>query len=294
MGCCTGLSDISLFPKPEYHFENYAELSIERQRLLFIPKNSSNGQNEYIPCFFTNMVYIGFRPNFLIYFHGNAEDIFLISSLMNILEFSLNMTIISVEYPGYSIYQNARNTNQNTRDIILKDSLIVYDKIKEIFGISDNNIFILGRSIGSVPATYLASKRNPGGLFLVSAFTSIKEIVNNHSFNFGGIFVKVEFEPIIYIKDVKCPILLIHGIKDDLIPFYHTKKLFNEIKSEIKECNFIKEMTHNKYDPYEDIVEPIKTFLKKYKLIKNINIFIFNLKNIKEFDIPINFKKYYK
>ena len=294
MGCCSDLSDISLFPKPEYHFENYAELSKERQRLLFIPKTVSNGQIDYIPCFFNNSVYIGFRPNFLIFFHGNGEDIFLISNLMNVLESSLKMTVISVEYPGYSIYRNQANTNQNIRDIILNDSLIVYDKIKEIFAISDNSIFILGRSIGCVPATHLASKRNPGGLFLVSAFTSIKEVVNNHSFNLGGIFVKAEFETNKYIKDVKCPILLIHGIKDKLIPFEHSNKLFNEIKSEIRECHFVEEMTHDKYDPYEDIIAPIDSFLKKYKLIKNIRIFDFDLDDIKEFIIPINLNNYYK
>ena len=294
MGCCSGLSNFSFFPVPSYNFQKQAEISIELQKILFIPKSLSNNEIDYIPCIFSNIIFTGFRSNFLILFHGNAEDIFLMNNFANTLELYLKMNVIVVEYPGYSIYKVPKNDKGYIDDIILQDSLIVYDKIKEIFGISDNNIFILGRSIGCAPATYLASKRNPGGLFLVSAFTSIKDIIDDHSFNLGGIFVNSSFETIKYIKDVTCPILLIHGMKDSLIPAEHSKRLSNEIKGNLKECLFRDEMTHNKYDPYKDIFIPINTFLDKNKLIKNKGYHEFDLKTIKEFKVPDKFNNYIK
>ena len=163
-----------------------------------------------------------------------------------------------------------------------------------MFGINDENIFILGRSIGSAPASYLASKRNPGGLFLISAFTSIKDVINNHSFNLGGIFIKSSFETKKYINNVNCPILLIHGVKDTLIPSEQSKNLYNQIKGKIKECLLREDMTHNKYKLYEDIIIPISSFLEKHNLIKNKVNREFNLKDIKEFKVPFKFKDYIK
>ena len=294
MGCCNGLSNFSLFPIPLYEYGKHAEISIERQKILFIPKTLLNGEIDYIPCFFSNIIQIGFRPNFLILFHGNAEDIFLVSNFANAIELYIKMNVVVVEYPGYSIYKTSKSNEGNIEEIILNDSLIVYDKIKEVFGINDENIFILGRSIGSAPASYLASKRNPGGLFLISAFTSIKDVINNHSFNLGGIFIKSSFETKKYINNVNCPILLIHGVKDTLIPSEQSKNLYNQIKGEIKECLLREDMTHNKYKLYEDIIIPISSFLEKHNLIKNKVNREFNLKDIKEFKVPFKFKDYIK
>ena len=294
MGCCSGLSNFSLFPIPSYEYGKQAEISIERQKILFIQKTLLNGEIDYIPCFFSNIIQIGYRPNFLILFHGNAEDIFLVSNFATAFELYIKMNVIVVEYPGYSIYKMSKNNEGNIEEIILNDSLIVYDKIKEIFGINDENIFIFGRSIGSAPASYLASKRNPGGLFLVSAFTSIKEVVNNHSFNLGGIFIKSSFETIKYINNVRCPVLLIHGMKDNLIPSEHSRSLYNQIKGGIKECILRDDMTHNKYKIYEDIIIPINSFLEKNNLIKNKLYKEFNLKDIKEFKVPFKFNDYIK
>ena len=294
MGCCSGLSNFSLFPIPSYDYGKYAELSIERQKILFIPKTSLNGELDYIPCFFSNIIQRGFHPNFLILFHGNAEDIFLVANLANNIEAYMEMNVVVVEYPGYSIYKTSVNNEGNIEEIILNDSLIVYDKIKEIFGINDENIFIFGRSIGSAPASYLASKRNPGGLFLISAFTSIKDVVNNHSFNLGGIFIKRSFETTKYINNVRCPVLLIHGAKDTLIPFEQSKSLYKQIKSEKKEYFLRDDMTHNKYKLYEDIINPINSFLEKHNLIKNKRWIQINLKDIKEFKVPFKFNDYIK
>ena len=67
--------------------------------------------------------------NFLIFFHGNAEDIFLASKMAEPLRLKFNINIIIVEYPSYSIYSYQKiNT-----DILLENTLIVCDVIKEYF-----------------------------------------------------------------------------------------------------------------------------------------------------------------
>lgn len=59
---------------------------------------------------------------------------------------------------------------------ILDDALYAYDYINLVLGIEESNIIIFGRSMGSGPATHVASKRNPASLLLMSSFKSIRDI----------------------------------------------------------------------------------------------------------------------
>ena len=73
-----------------------------------------------------------------------------------------------MEYPGYGPYKGSARA-----DRIERDSQIVYDFLMEK-GVQQNNILVMGRSIGTGPATYLASRNKIGVLILMSAYTSIK------------------------------------------------------------------------------------------------------------------------
>lgn len=57
--------------------------------------------------------------------------------------------------------------------------MTVYEYLTEDFGIDEKNIIVFGRSIGSGPATYLASVKNPGMLVLMSPFTSIIDVAGS-------------------------------------------------------------------------------------------------------------------
>ena len=79
---------------------------------------------------------------------------------------------VIVEYPGYSIYKDKKQEPKQIYD----DSLAVFDWLNNNLKIDKSNIFIYGRSLGTSPAIYLSSKIQPKALFLLSAFTSIKDI----------------------------------------------------------------------------------------------------------------------
>jgi len=81
-------------------------------------------------------------------------------------------------------------------------------------GFTENNIMIFGRSMGSGPATLLASKYHPRSLILMSAYTSIKHVAQNVAGKFLGFFVANHFNNIDRIKEVDCPTIFIHGKAD--------------------------------------------------------------------------------
>ena len=167
------------------------------------------------------------------------------------------MNIILVEYPKYLIYLS---NNMEPRQIY-DNSLRVYDWLPLKIKIPTKNIFIYSRSLGISLAIYLSSQRNVNTLFLISAFTTMKDIGNDNycSWLFEDIFPSINF-----IEQGKCPILLIHGMKDKLISFEHSQKLEKRAKMGINKCVSLQLnniMTHNEYDIQKYIIEHIYYFM---------------------------------
>ena len=96
-----------LFPSPKFNFERALEYDDE---LIFIPK--PNEKESYIPCLFLINAVKKISEKFLIFFHGNAEDIFGARDICEKLKEKLQMNIIIVEYPTYSIYNYETDTNK--------------------------------------------------------------------------------------------------------------------------------------------------------------------------------------
>jgi fermentation-respiration switch protein FrsA (DUF1100 family) len=129
-----------------------------------------------------------------------------------------------VEYPGYGEYDGAPNEEQ-----ICKDSVRVFDFLTQVLKINPDSITVLGRSMGSGPSIHLCSKRDPANLILVSPYTSIKNVSKELIGNFmGSLLIKERFSNISKIHNVGCPILLIHGKKDKLVPHSHSQSLAKE------------------------------------------------------------------
>ena len=130
-----------------------------------------------------------------------------------------------MEYPGYSIYPG-----EPTEDAILQDIEPVWNFVTKIMNFENEDILVMGRSIGSGPASHFASQNNCGALVLISAFTSLKCVTK---YNFGSIassLVNQRFDNQAKMPFVKCPCLFIHGKEDTLIPFEQSKLLYSRYR----------------------------------------------------------------
>lgn len=276
------ITNLFIFRKPNFEKKDYENvISNFSDKLIFIQKRKESiSADNYIPClYFKNPK----SSNFLIYFHGNSEDIFQIEHYGLNFRSYLEMNVIMVEYPGYSLYMDD-NPEPNK---FFSDSLIVYDWIKETFKISDKQIFVCGRSLGTSPSIYLSSHRDPQALFLISAFTSMKNIGYDKNLS---IFIEPIFRSINHIKCVKAPILFIHGEKDPLISDSHSKMLKDEVLqkglAKIVELDKRPNMTHNEFNMKKDIMMPIIKFLNTHNISFSEN----NKINIEENKINQLFK----
>ena len=249
-----------LYPSPKFNPQNISPYINE---ILLIPK--PNSPFPYIPTLYLPFIQTTAKSSYishcssslLILFHSNGEDLISSRIFANKLRIQLQINILIVEYPGYSLYNTSKNC-----ETVLEDTLIVYDYIlTKIPNVNVSNIYIIGRSIGTAPAIYLSSKRKVGMLFLISPFTSIKAVAGN-MFGFLKLFVSERFVNGNYIQDVKCPVLFIHGYKDKMIPYNETLLLKDKLNGIYEVC-IQSNMTHNEFNVESDIIQPIKEFIER-------------------------------
>ncbi|NQV54008.1 MAG: alpha/beta hydrolase [Flavobacteriales bacterium] len=124
----------------------------------------------------------------------------------------LGYDVVMVDYRGFG-----KSTGKRSEDAIKSDLQIVYDKIKEL--VPEKYIVVYGRSLGSGFAAKLASSNNPRMLILESPYYSMKRTAKRYlPFMPLTIIMKFPIRTYVWLKYVDCPIRIIHGTNDKLIP----------------------------------------------------------------------------
>ena len=165
--------------------------------------------------------------------HGNAEDA--ANSLFALRYLARRgFTVACVDYPGYGLSDGTPDEEGCYRNVHR-----LYDWLVEKHGFRPEDIIVDGFSIGTGPATELAATKPVGGLVLEAPFLSAPRVVTRIR-----ILPIDPFPNIKVIKDVKCPVLVIHGTDDSVIPHGHGKELF-ELANEPKRFIPVEGANHN-------------------------------------------------
>lgn len=150
----------------------------------------------------------------VLYSHGNGEDIGSNREWLTELH-GRGFAVFAYEYRGYGTSDGKASEEHAYRDI---DA--AYDYLTGTLQVPPERIILFGRSVGSGPSVDLAARRKVGGLVLEAAFTSAWRVVTR-----VGILPCDRFVNIDKIPKVTCPVLIIHGRKDGIVPFSHGPKL---------------------------------------------------------------------
>ncbi len=191
------------FPPPEKYADDLPDLQ-------FL-KNKSGQQMA--------VIYKKARPNMptLLWSHGNAEDISLAQSYIEFLNDN-GYGVLIYDYPGYGLSDGSPSESGCYTSIET-----AWKHLTETLKIPQESLFIVGQSVGSGPSVWLAEKHKPAGLVLISPFQSINRV----PFNINP-FPYDRFPNIKRIANVSCPLLVIHGDKDEVIGPSHGKALYEK------------------------------------------------------------------
>lgn len=160
-------------------------------------------------------------PQVLLWCHGNAED--LGTGYSNYVELckQLSLEIVAFDYSGYGCSTGQHSEKQTYEDVRCMLAYLTQDCKVPL-----ECIVLVGRSLGSGPAVDLASQTpGLGALILLSPLASAICVVANLPRplrNAGGdIFCNQDKVHLIST----CPVYVIHGMKDSVVPFAHGKLL---------------------------------------------------------------------
>ncbi|MEH2377219.1 alpha/beta hydrolase [Nostoc sp.] len=152
----------------------------------------------------------------ILYSHGNSEDLGEIKQILEKLH-AWGFSVFAYDYRGYGTSQG-----NPTEKGAYEDINSAYNYLTQNLKIPAERIILLGRSVGGGSAVNLAIIKLVAGLIIESSFISAFQVIVPFR-----ILPFDKFPNLDNIKKVKCPILVIHGKADDIIPFAHGQKLFN-------------------------------------------------------------------
>ena len=186
----------------------------------------------------------------VIYFGGNGEQI-----EWNAPEFQSSIpkvTVYLVPYRGYG-----GNPGQVTEENLYRDALNLFDTIKPNY----KNISLIGRSLGTGVATYVAAKRNIKKLILVTPYDSIVKLAqDNYSMFPVSLLIKDRFDSAERAAGITAKTLIMIAENDEVIPRSNTENLIRHFKQKPKVVVF-KSAGHNSISDTADYQTTISKFL---------------------------------
>ncbi len=156
----------------------------------------------------------------LLWFHGNAGNISHRLDNLRLLHDRVGVSILIVDYGGYG-----RSTGSPSEARMFADARATLDFVLER-GVDRSQIVYFGRSLGSGVALDLAVGEPPAKLILETPFESIRAMAAALFPRPLAKLIPQQFDNLSKIGRIRCPVLFIHGDRDEIVPFAHGQSLF--------------------------------------------------------------------
>lgn len=198
-------------------------------------------------------------PQVLLFFPGNGFHRGRRGGTCRVLS-ELGLDTYLFDYRGY-----AENPGRPTEEKITGDAKAIWRYLTEQRGISPKSIVVYGESLGGGVATRLTAElcrqgTEPGALVLCATFSSLLEAaVHNYWWLPVRTVLIEEYGSIDLIPEVTCPLLVLHGERDRVVPASLSRKLF-EAAREKSVCGIEKRFVSLPKSGHNDILkveEPI-------------------------------------
>ena len=171
-------------------------------------------------------------------FHGNAESLASVEHQVPLFH-AQGYSVMAWDYAGYGQSTDCWTNEQD----MLQDAETAYQWLAQQTTLP---IVIYGRSVGSGPAVYIASKYAVQKLLLVSPYDSLTNVAGANMPFFVPVRYLMRFPMAStqWINQVKAPIYAIHGLADTLIQPARAAELFKNTEQKIQ-VKWVADAGHN-------------------------------------------------
>jgi pimeloyl-ACP methyl ester carboxylesterase len=247
--------------------------SILQERLIFYPQRISDKEAEILmkrnsrvePISLKTHDNLTIRGWFLknsssskspliLYFGGNAEEV---SYLLDYAEKTKGWSWVLINYRGYGLSEGKPSETN-----LYRDAISLYDYFAKRDDIDKDRIVIMGRSLGTGVATYLAQMRKTSAVILVSPYDSLVS-VGKSVFPFlpVNLILRHRFDSLSRAPFITVPLLVLVASDDNIIPVQYSRKLAEKWGAAYS-LIIIKGEDHNTIHDNANYWEAIDDFLK--------------------------------
>ena len=188
----------------------------------------------------------------VIYFGGNAEEVSQNSA--ELLRYFDDLTVYLVNYRGYG-----GSSGTPAEAALFQDALSVYDFVARRHA----EISVIGRSLGSGVATYLAAARQTSRLVLVTPFDSLDRVAQAAFPLFPvSLLIRDRFDSLARAESIRVPTLIAIAEHDEVIPRAHSDNLAAAIDPSLLQVTVIYGAGHNTIGGQAQYMQSLSEFLR--------------------------------
>lgn len=160
----------------------------------------------------------------LLLSHGNAGNI---SGLMRNLEEMhryLGVNVLTFDYRGFGLSDGSASEDGTYLDA---EAALAYLRSRD--DVDQDRIVLFGRSLGGAVAVEMAARHDFYAVLLESPFTSIQAMARHHYPFLPGVgkLVKTRYDSMSKIKDVRSPLMVLHGDRDGTVPIAMGREIYD-------------------------------------------------------------------
>jgi uncharacterized protein len=173
---------------------------------------TTDGAAWYLPAL------AGERPApVLFFFHGNYETIGTVPRRVQRLR-EAGVAVVAVEYPGYG-----GAPGDPSQESLTEVAVAAFDAVVARADVDPERVAVWGFSLGGGPACQLAAQRPVRALMVQGTFTSVTDMAAE--FWVPGFLISDPFDNAAVIRDFPGRVLVLHGDRDEVIPYAHGQAL---------------------------------------------------------------------
>ncbi len=194
----------------------------------------------------------------ILYFGGVQQDS--VAIVEKFVTHYPQMPFISYNYRAYG-----KSEGKPTQDKLFVDAMAIYDDLIVRFDYKPENIILMGYSLGSGVASFLASQRQVKEILLIAPYDSVHAVLKKR-YPFSGIgwILKQKFPSIDFVPHIDVPVHIYASSDDEVVNIKHARMLRNYVNNLAGFYEY-GNLNHNEILFNTDVVEHINKNLNKDK-----------------------------